>query len=106
MPVTYVVIPAKDFSYAKQRLTALLQPGERARLARAMLTDTLTACRQARNLNGIGVEYFGKVSCAARAASAGPPSRHLQTEALPPPVCDALTLCASHRHARLILFGR
>ena len=61
--MTYVVIPAKDFSYAKQRLTALLRPDERSRLARAMLTDTLTACTQARGLDGIGV-----VTCNAQVA--------------------------------------
>lgn len=53
--MTYVVIPAKGFDGAKQRLAAILQPHERARLARAMLTDTLTACSQARGLAGVGV---------------------------------------------------
>ena len=51
----YAVIPAKHFAGAKQRLSALLQPHERAQLARAMLTDTLTACRQAEGLDGVGV---------------------------------------------------
>jgi 2-phospho-L-lactate guanylyltransferase len=53
--VTYAVIPAKDFHTAKQRLAAFLQPHERRVLARAMLTDTLTACTQAAGLAGIGV---------------------------------------------------
>ena len=53
--MTYVVIPAKDFHNAKQRLAALLQPHERSALARATLTDTLTACVQAEGLAGIGV---------------------------------------------------
>ena len=53
--MTYVVIPAKDFHHAKQRLAALLQPHERSALARATLTDTLTACVQAEGLAGIGV---------------------------------------------------
>ena len=53
--MTYVVIPAKDFHGAKQRLAGLLQPHERSALARATLTDTLTACTQAAGLAGIGV---------------------------------------------------
>lgn len=53
--MTYVVIPAKDFHGAKQRLAGLLQPHERSALARATLTDTLTACVHASGLAGIGV---------------------------------------------------
>jgi 2-phospho-L-lactate guanylyltransferase (CobY/MobA/RfbA family) len=48
--VTYVVIPAKGFNGAKQRLATFLQPHERVRLAQAMLTDTLTACCRAQGL--------------------------------------------------------
>ena len=61
--MTYVVIPAKDFHNAKQRLAALLQPHERSALARATLTDTLTACRQAKGVAGVGV-----VTCDAEVA--------------------------------------
>lgn len=50
-----MVIPVKGFDGAKQRLASLLQPFERARLARAMLTDTLTACAHAQGLAGVGV---------------------------------------------------
>ena len=54
--MTYVVLPAKGFHGAKQRLAGLLRPHERSTLARATLTDTLTACAQARaGLAGIGV---------------------------------------------------
>src|SRR5262247_3439387 len=53
--MTYAIIPAKNFSGAKQRLATFLQPHERRLLARAMLSDTLTACSQARGLDGIGV---------------------------------------------------
>ena len=53
--MTYAVVPAKGFSGAKQRLSTFLQPHERRVLARAMLTDTLTACRQAAVLEGVGV---------------------------------------------------
>lgn len=53
--MTYVVIPAKDFHNAKKRLAGLLQPRERSALARATLTDTLTACAHATGLSGIGV---------------------------------------------------
>jgi 2-phospho-L-lactate guanylyltransferase len=61
--VTYAVIPAKNFSGAKQRLATFLQPDERRLLAQAMLTDTLTACSQATALQG-----FGVVTCDARVA--------------------------------------
>ena len=53
--MTYVVIPAKDFHGAKQRLAGLLKPHERLALARATLTDTLTACALAEGLAGFGV---------------------------------------------------
>src|SRR5919109_524679 len=53
--MTYAVIPAKGFNGAKQRLATFLQPHERRLLARAMLTDTLTACSQATGLEGVGV---------------------------------------------------
>jgi 2-phospho-L-lactate guanylyltransferase len=53
--MTYAIIPAKSFSGAKQRLATFLQPHERRLLARAMLTDTLTACSQAMGLDGMGV---------------------------------------------------
>ena len=53
--MTYAIIPAKGFSGAKQRLATFLQPHERRLLARAMLTDTLTACSQATGLEGVGV---------------------------------------------------
>ena len=53
--MTYAIIPAKSFSGAKQRLSTFLQPHERRLLARAMLTDTLTACSQATGLAGMGV---------------------------------------------------
>ncbi len=53
--MTYAVIPAKRFEGAKQRLSAFLQPHERVQLARAMLTDTLTACCRATGLDGVGV---------------------------------------------------
>src|SRR5215510_15245672 len=53
--MTYAIIPAKGFSGAKQRLATFLQPHERRLLARAMLTDTLTACSRATELEGVGV---------------------------------------------------
>lgn len=53
--MAYAVIPAKGFTGAKQRLAIFLQPQERRVLARAMLTDTLTACAQATVLDGVGV---------------------------------------------------
>lgn len=68
--MTYVVIPAKDFHGAKQRLAGLLQPRERSALARATLTDTLTACAQAAGLAGIGV-VTGDRAVADLAASLG-----------------------------------
>lgn len=42
-----VLLPVKDFKDAKQRLSNVLSPDERARLARAMLADVLEALAQA-----------------------------------------------------------
>src|SRR5262249_9328598 len=53
--MTYAIIPAKSFTGAKQRLATFLQPHERRVLARAMLTDTLTAYSQVTGLDGVGV---------------------------------------------------
>src|SRR5215813_10352142 len=53
--MTYAVIPAKGFTGAKQRLATFLQPHERHVLARAMLTDALTACSKVTVLDGVGV---------------------------------------------------
>src|SRR5437660_12426082 len=38
-----VLLPVKDFAQAKQRLAPMLQPRQRAGLARAMLSDVLSA---------------------------------------------------------------
>jgi 2-phospho-L-lactate guanylyltransferase len=64
----YVVIPAKGFKGAKQRLATVLQPHERIVLARAMLTDTVTACRRARGLDGVGVVTCDDDAAAVAAA--------------------------------------
>ena len=53
--MTYAVIPAKNFHHAKQRLAGILQAHERAILAQATLTDTLRACTQTQELDGVGV---------------------------------------------------
>lgn len=53
--MTYVVIPAKGFQGAKQRLAPILNADERRQLARAMLTDTLLACGKSRLLSGYAV---------------------------------------------------
>jgi 2-phospho-L-lactate guanylyltransferase len=43
-----VLLPVKDFRHAKQRLAPLLNPAQRAGLARAMLSDVLGAIARAR----------------------------------------------------------
>ena len=43
-----VLLPVKDFRSAKQRLAGTLSPEARSRLARAMLTDVLSALTQSR----------------------------------------------------------
>jgi 2-phospho-L-lactate/phosphoenolpyruvate guanylyltransferase len=43
-----VLLPVKDFRYAKQRLAGVMSERSRAGLARAMLTDVLMALSQAR----------------------------------------------------------
>ncbi len=84
--MTYAVIPAKDFTGAKQRLSGLLQPSERARLAQAMLSDTLTACAQARGMQGVGVvtcnQQVAEVAEAFGAEVLWEPQAHGHTEAV------------------------
>lgn len=43
-----LLLPVKDFTQAKQRLTGTLEPAQRAGLARAMLSDVLSAIVRAR----------------------------------------------------------
>src|SRR5262245_23990892 len=43
-----VLLPVKDFRHAKQRLAPLLNPAQRAGLARAMLSDVLRAIAEAK----------------------------------------------------------
>ncbi|WP_271610483.1 2-phospho-L-lactate guanylyltransferase [Bradyrhizobium sp. CCBAU 21359] len=51
----WVVIPAKSFSCAKQRLSPLLTPSERTLLARSMLADVLSSACGVIKLNHIVV---------------------------------------------------
>lgn len=87
--MTYVIIPAKNFQGAKQRLAALLQPQERALLARTTLSHTLTACTQAGGLVGVGV-----VTCNHEVADL---ARQSGVEVLWEP--------AAQGHTQAVLFG-
>jgi 2-phospho-L-lactate guanylyltransferase len=49
----YALVPVKDLTQAKARLSPLLSPEERQRLAAAMLDDVVTALRQATLLDRI-----------------------------------------------------
>ena len=51
----YALIPVKDLTQAKVRLSPLLSPAERYTLASAMLDDVLTAVRQASTLERIAL---------------------------------------------------
>lgn len=51
----YALIPVKDLTQAKVRLSPLLSPVERYTLASAMLDDVLTAVRQASTLERIAL---------------------------------------------------
>ncbi|MET4329157.1 2-phospho-L-lactate guanylyltransferase [Bradyrhizobium sp. i1.15.2] len=51
----WVIIPAKSFSCAKQRLSPLLTPSERVLLARSMLGDVLSAACGVMQLNHVAV---------------------------------------------------
>ena len=51
----YALIPVKDLSQAKVRLSPLLSPAERYTLATAMLDDVLVAVRQASTLERIAL---------------------------------------------------
>lgn len=49
----WVVVPVKDLSRAKRRLSPRLEPAERRSLAVAMLRDVLEAARSARGVEGV-----------------------------------------------------
>jgi 2-phospho-L-lactate guanylyltransferase len=51
----YALVPVKDLSQAKVRLSPLLSPDERHALAAAMLDDVLAALRQATTLDRIAL---------------------------------------------------
>ena len=51
----WCVIPVKRLAAAKQRLAAMLAPGQREELARRMMTDVIRAARQVGALAGIAV---------------------------------------------------
>src|ERR671922_590555 len=51
----YALIPVKDLTHAKVRLSPLLSPAERYTLATAMLDDVLAAVRQAPTLDRIAL---------------------------------------------------
>jgi 2-phospho-L-lactate/phosphoenolpyruvate guanylyltransferase len=51
----YALVPVKDLTQAKVRLSPLLSPAERAALAAAMLDDVLAALRQASTLERIAL---------------------------------------------------
>jgi 2-phospho-L-lactate guanylyltransferase len=51
----YALVPVKDLSQAKARLSALLSPAERYALAAAMLDDVLTALRQASRVERVAL---------------------------------------------------
>jgi 2-phospho-L-lactate/phosphoenolpyruvate guanylyltransferase len=52
-PEVWAIMPVKRLIHAKQRLSAVLLPHERAKLARTMLHDVLTALREAAGVEGI-----------------------------------------------------
>lgn len=51
----WAVVPVKDFTDAKGRLSEVLSPEQRQNLARAMIQDVLGALMQAKGLDGVAV---------------------------------------------------
>src|SRR5262249_864947 len=51
----YILIPVKDLTRAKQRLSSLMSQEQRTRLACAMLENTFAAAARARNVDRIAV---------------------------------------------------
>jgi 2-phospho-L-lactate/phosphoenolpyruvate guanylyltransferase len=49
----YAVVPLKEFAHAKQRLSGILDAGERQGLMRAMVSDVLSALMRTPGLTGI-----------------------------------------------------
>jgi 2-phospho-L-lactate guanylyltransferase len=54
-PVTHAIVPVKSLLRAKSRLVSILSRDVRARLARAMLRDVLSALRGARSIGRVWV---------------------------------------------------
>jgi 2-phospho-L-lactate/phosphoenolpyruvate guanylyltransferase len=52
-PEVWAIVPVKRLILAKQRLSAILLPHERVKLARTMLHDVLTALRAAPGVKGV-----------------------------------------------------
>ena len=72
-----VLLPVKDFSLAKQRLTSALEPLLRAGLAKAMLCDVMTALSQAKTPQRV-IVYTASPEASALA-------RHFQFEVIAEP---------------------
>jgi 2-phospho-L-lactate guanylyltransferase len=66
----WAIVPVKSLPIAKRRLSSLLDPRERQRLARVMFEDVLEACLGARSLAGI-VVVTGDAEVAGMAQHAG-----------------------------------
>jgi 2-phospho-L-lactate/phosphoenolpyruvate guanylyltransferase len=58
----WAAVPVKSFSGAKQRLSSLLSPSQRERLAATMVEDVLSALAGARHLAGIMVNTIDPVA--------------------------------------------
>ncbi|UMY16328.1 2-phospho-L-lactate guanylyltransferase [Methylobacterium organophilum] len=71
MTAPWCLIPVKRLEQAKQRLAPLLDPDERARLARAMALDVIEAATRASTLAGVAViTADAEVTAQARRAGA------------------------------------
>ena len=65
MSDVWAVIPVKESDGAKDRLSDLLSPSERRRLAETMLTDTLAAVAGSRLLAGVMIVTLDAVDALA-----------------------------------------
>lgn len=106
MRAIWAIIPIKDLSQAKQRLSGLLSGEERRALGLAMLEDVLTALSRTKGLSGILLVSSDSKACELAARYGARLLPDTETQGLNPAVSTAAGLLASEgATGALVLHG-
>ena len=106
MRAIWAIIPIKDLSQAKQRLSSMLSGEERRALGLAMLEDVLVALAHAKGLSGILLVSSDAKACELAARYGARLLPDTETKGLNPAVSAAARLLASEGVAgALVLHG-